>query len=218
MKLLFLLCLFGCAHRLQTSQASWFELWSKVNFSGTGKTRLEVPPQSWTASFESGFEANSWQMSLRIPTQGEVLFSFPGLTQSAMSPVDHNDFRGEVLSALREASQQRKLNYPTLGQDFLQVVHHVMRWSYSKELGLDASCVEKKTHLFECRRDHLTSIWHWDSFKQEFVGTFALRGEYRIKIFFRNLTDSVFKRATFEVSRSSSAIQDIELRQDIFFR
>lgn len=208
----------SCAHQIPSSQTSWLELWSKVHFSGSGKTRLEVPPQSWTASFESGFEKNDWQMSLRIPTQGEVIFSFPGLTNAVMSPIGQEDFRGEVLAALREASQQRKLNYPTLGQDFLQVVHHVMRWSYDQELGLDASCVEKKQHLFECRRDDINSLWHWDSFKQELVGTFALRGEYRIKFFFRNLTESVFKRATFEVSRSSSAIQDIELRQDIFFR
>ena len=157
-------------------------------------------------------------MSLRIPTQGEVLFNFPELSSPVMGAVGPGDFRSEVLGALREASQQRKLSYPTLGQDFLQVVHHVIRWSYAKELGLDALCVEKKQHLFECQRDGVASIWHWDSFKQEFVGTFALRGEYRIKIYFRNLTNSVFKRATFEVSRSSSATQEFELRQDIFFR
>ena len=157
-------------------------------------------------------------MSLRIPTQGEVFFSFPALSNYVMSPIGPEDFRGEVMVALREASQQRKLNYPTLGKDFLQIVHHVIRWSYDKEIGLDASCVEKKQHFFECRRDDINSFWYWDFFKQEFVGTFALRGEYRIKIFFRNLTESVFKRATFEVSRSSSSIQDIELRQDFFFR
>jgi hypothetical protein len=218
MKFLLLLCLISCAHQIPSSQTSWGELWGRVHFSGAGKTRLEVPPQSWTASFESGFENNDWQMSLRIPTQGEVFFRFPALMNPVMGPIGPEDFRGEVMAALREASQQRKLNYPTLGLDFLQVVHHVMRWSYDKELGLDASCVEKKQHLFECRRDDIHSLWHWDSFKQEFVGTFALRGEYRIKIFFRNLTESVFKRATFEVSRSNSAIQDIELRQDIFFR
>ncbi len=218
MKLLILFSLFSCAHKIPSSQTSWFELWNKVHFSGVGKTRLEVPPQSWTASFESTIEKNNWQMSLRIPTQGEVFFSFPELSNVAMSPIQMGDFRAEVLAALREASQKRKLNYPTLGQDFLQVVHHVIRWSYAKELALDASCVEKKPQLFECQRDNVTSLWQWDSFKQEFVGTFALRGEYRIKIYFRNLTESVFKRATFEVSRASSGIQDIELRQDIFFR
>ena len=218
MKLLLLFFFVSCAHQLSPSQTSWNELWGRVSFSGVGKTRLEVPPQSWTASFESGLEKSDWQMSLRIPTQGEVLFNFPELSSPVMGAVGPGDFRSEVLGALREASQQRKLSYPTLGQDFLQVVHHVIRWSYAKELGLDALCVEKKQHLFECQRDGVTSIWHWDSFKQEFVGTFALRGEYRIKIYFRNLTNSVFKRATFEVSRSSSATQEFELRQDIFFR
>jgi len=157
-------------------------------------------------------------MSLRIPTQGEIGFGFPHLDQTHMSSPDQGDFRQQVLQALREASQQRKLNYPTLGQDFLQVVHHVIRWSYAKELGLDASCEETKPFLYECKRDGMTSLWQWDSFKDEFVGTFALRGEYRIKIFFRNLTDSVFKRVTFEVSRNGSAIHEFELRQDIFFR
>lgn len=217
MKFFFLLFIIGCAHQIPQSN-SWSSLWSAVHFSGAGKTRLEVPPQSWMASFESFYEDKNWTMSLRIPTQGEVLFAFPGLDQERMGSIGPNDFRAQVLQALREASQQRKLNYPTLGRDFLQIVHHVIRWSYDQELGLNAFCAETSPLVFECERDRVKSFWRWDTFKEELVGTFALRGEFRIKIYLRNLRDKMFRRVTFEVSKADSLIQDIELRQDIIFR
>lgn len=217
MRFILLSFLFACSTTAPKNQ-SWDHFWGSVNMVGTGKTRLEVGKQSWVASFDSNFSDNSWQMSIAIPTQGEELFQFPALNlvKPDITP-NQNDFRWRIIQALREASHQRKLNYPQLGQDFINKTHYIMRWINAKNLNLDSTCQSVSLNIWECRWDGVKSQWNWNESKGELVGVLSLRKKYYLRVYFRNLTESVFKRVTFEVSQNESQRQDVELRQDIFF-
>jgi hypothetical protein len=217
-RFLALLIFASCATK-PTKDAQFSELWQKISMQGTGKARLEVPPESWVFSFEAELKKNNWVAAINIPLHGEEVFSFPGLDKSQAEIVPAaDDFRWRVVQSLRAASAERKLQYPQLGQDFVYHLHHILRWSNAEKWGLVQSCAAASKHQWTCRWDKLNSFWTWDERKEEFVGEFILRPDWRMRVVFKNLTDQFFKRVTLEIIRESESKQFVEMRQEFFFR
>jgi hypothetical protein len=197
---------------------TWDKLWSQVKMEGEGKARLEIPPESWVFSFEAVLKKNDWLMAITIPLKGEESFAFPGLDRPRPEIVPAaDDFRWQVIQALRAASHERSLAYPQLGQDFVTYLHHLLRWTHADSLGLARGCDATSTKSWNCRWDGVPSNWSWDERKEEFIGVINLKTDWKIRALFKNLTGSVFKRVTLEVTRKTESASVVELRQEFFF-
>ncbi len=208
----------GCATPVRKDQR-FPQLWKRVSFSGKGKARLEVPPQSWVFSFEAEFEQKGWEAGILIPTQGEEVIRFPGLDQPRpLQLAGPGDFRYRVEQALREANQKNRWGHPSIGQDYVRALHHLLRWAYAEELRLDPDCREEKPDEWSCERDGFQSSWNWVVDKEEFIGVFALRPKWKMRVVFKNLTADKFARITLEMVREGEFRENVELRQEFFFR
>ncbi|MBY0515655.1 MAG: hypothetical protein K2P81_02020 [Bacteriovoracaceae bacterium] len=212
-----LLFLFSCATKAPKDPA--FEsLWKFVSMDGEGKARLEVGPESWVFSFESLFINNGWKMAISIPLKGEEIFDFPELNETRPTAIpEQNDFRWRIVDALRVASTKRKLNYPQLGQDFVLYLHHLLRWTHSDQLSLTRNCVLQSANNWDCKWDEVISTWSWDEKKEEFTGVIKIKPTWSMRVVFKNLTDSFFKRVTIEVIHKLEFSDQVELRQELFF-
>jgi hypothetical protein len=62
------------------------------------------------------------------------------------------------------------------------------------------------------------STWTWDERKEEFTGIIVMREHWHLRAVFKNLTASVFKRITLEITRKTKDSVVTELRQEFFFR
>ncbi len=226
MKALFYFCLIltisSCATRktpVHKTSPHLDKLWAAVRLEGEGKARLEVPPESWVFSFEAVWQKVDWQMAIRIPLRGEETYQFPGLDRAKPEIVpEQQDFRWQIVQALREASEKRRLAHPQLGQDFVVYLHHLLRWSHANELGLVRSCNAVSEKEWSCLWDDVASTWVWNERKEEFTGFFALRPKWQMRATFKNLTDSIFKRLTVEIIRETEVEPVTELRQEFFFQ
>lgn len=199
--------------------ATWEKLWVQVKMEGEGKARLEIPPESWVFSFEALLQKNDWLMAISIPLKGEESFAFPGLDRPRPEILpDQTDFRWQVVQALRAASHERRLGYPQLGQEFVAYLHHLLRWVHADALNLQRGCDATSTSAWKCRWDDVPSIWTWDERKKEFTGIIEMRSGWHLQAVFKNLTDSVFKRVTLEITRKTENSSVVELRQEFFFR
>lgn len=197
---------------------SWESLWSRVKMEGEGKARLEIPPESWVFSFEAVLKKTDWLMAIAVPLKGEESFAFPGLDRPRPEVVPAaDDFRWQVVQALREASRERRLGYPQLGQDFVSYLHHLLRWTHAEALGLARGCDATSINTWVCRWDDVPSTWSWDGRKEEFVGVIDLKTDWKMRAIFKNLTGPVFKRVTLEIIRKSESASVVELRQEFFF-
>jgi|GEM_PF-6160695 len=216
LSLLFLLN--ACATR-PIENATWEKLWAQVKMEGEGKARLEIPPESWVFSFEAVLQKNDWLMAITIPLKGEESFAFPGLDRSRPEILpEQTDFRWQVVQALRAASHERRLGYPQLGQEFVTHLHHLLRWVHADALGLQRGCDATSASTWNCRWDDVPSTWTWDDRKKEFTGIIEMRSNWHLQAVFKNLTDSVFKRVTLEITRKTESASVVELRQEFFFR
>jgi hypothetical protein len=217
---LIFLSLAGCASVSRTQDSNWEQLWSKVRMQGEGKARLEVGAESWVFSYEAILKEQDWLMAIQIPARGEEVLAFPGLNQVQPSIVpDAADFRWRIVQALREASEEKRLAFPQLGQEFVAKMHWLLRWVHATELGLKRDCIAvPQDNAWQCSWDDVRSRWQWWSRKQELVAEIEIRPGWRMRATFRNLTDSVFKRVTYEIIRETSSGESTELRQEFFFR
>ena len=216
-----MLMLSACATRKAPAPANpqWDKLWASVRLEGEGRARLEVPPESWVFSFEAVWKKPDWEMAIRIPLRGEETYQFPGLDRSGPEIVPaQEDFRWQIVQALREASERRRLAHPQLGQDFVVHLHHLLRWSHAAALGLARSCDAQSAVEWSCQWDGVPSSWSWNERKEEFTGIFVLRPKWQMRAIFRNLTDSIFKRLTVEIIRETGSEPVTELRQEFFFQ
>ena len=218
--LLVLLALSGCTTRpVMPKNPQWAKLWSSVKLEGEGRARLEVPPESWVFSFEAVWQKTDWQMAIYIPLRGEETYHFPGLDRPKPEIIpDQQDFRWQIVQALREASERRRLAHPQLGQDFVVHLHHLLRWSHAEALGLDRSCDAQSEIEWHCAWDGVPSSWSWNERKEEFVGIFVLRPKWQMRTIFKNLTGPIFKRMTVEIIRETESQPVVELRQEFFFQ
>ncbi len=218
---LFILLLFfvsACATR-PIKDATWDTLWSQVKMEGEGKARLEIPPESWVFSFEAVMQKNDWLMAITIPLKGEESFAFPGLDRPRPEIIpEQTDFRWQVVQALREASHERRLSYPQLGQEFVTYLHHLLRWVHADALMLQRGCDATSATSWKCSWDDVQSNWTWDERKEEFTGKIEMRADWHMQAVFKNLTASVFKRVTLEITRKTENSSVTELRQEFFFR
>ncbi len=216
--ILIFLVIGACATR-PVQQTTFDKLWLQVKMEGEGKARLEIPPESWVFSFESVMQKNDWLMAITIPLKGEESFAFPGLDRSQPEIVPApDDFRWQIVQALRQASHERRLAYPQLGQDFVTHLHHLLRWTHADVLGLNRGCDAMSQTTWSCKWDGVRSNWTWDQRKEEFVGEIELKTDWRMRAIFKNLTGPVFKRVTLEISRKTENSFVTELRQEFFFR
>jgi len=209
----------GCATAPKQDSA-WDQLWSQVRMEGEGRARLEVAAESWVFSFEAILKEHDWLMAIRIPSRGEEVLSFPGLNNSSPTLVpDANDFRWRIVQALRSASEEKRLAFPQLGQEFVSKMHWLLRWVHAKELGLNRSCAALlQGDAWQCSWDGIESEWKWHDRKKEFVAQITIKPGWKMKASFKNLTDSVFKRVTYEIIRENAEAESVELRQEFFFR
>lgn len=209
----------ACATHPTSKDHTWEKLWSQVKMDGEGKARLEIPPESWVFSFEAVLQKNNWLMAITIPLKGEESFAFPGLDRAKPEIVPaSDDFRWQVIQALREASHERRLGYPQLGQDFVTYLHHLLRWTHADALGLARGCDATSMNTWKCSWDGVDSSWSWDERKEEFVALIQLKVDWSMRAVFKNLTGPVFKRVTLEITRKTENSSVTELRQEFFFR
>ncbi len=216
-RLFLLFILVSCA-TTQRKPSTIDELWKKTTLVGEGRSRLEVSPQSWVFSFEAVQKDKDWLMAITIPTQGEEVFQFPGLdhVEPEITPSEQ-DFRWTVIQALREASAKRKLHFPQLGQSFITSLHSMLRLSLADQLGLSRQCRALDEKNWECELDSKVSTWNWDVRKEEFTGVISIKQNWLMKLSFKNLTGSVFKRVTIDVIRKTADKEFVEVRQELFF-
>lgn len=183
---------------------------------GEGRARLEIGEESWVFSFDSNFVSeDKWVMSLQIPTQGEMVFAFPGLDKpkATITPAP-NDFRWKVVHALRETSDRRNLGYPQAGRDFIQSLHQMLRILKPKTALGD--CRKTDESNWDCESDHRVNHWSWNASKRELELTMEMKPMWKVLATFKNLTDEVFQRVTLEVVRVGEQKDFVELRQEIF--
>ena len=218
LRFVLLLVLVSCGTHPPASDVTPDSLLSKMKLSGEGKARLEIGEESWVFSFDAGFkDDNTWLMALQIPTQGEMVFSFPGLDQPQASITPSaEDFRWRIVHALRETSNRRRLGYPTAGRDFIQGLHHVLRWVKPGQRA-ELQCRELRKFEWECERDKQKTFWTWNEGKQELLVSQSLRPNWMMQAIFKNLTGPIFKRVTLEIKRIGEEKSFVELRQEIFF-
>lgn len=218
MRLLFLLLLLiqACSHTSKINFESPKDFLPKMKLVGEGKARLEIGEESWVFSFDSSFVTeDKWVMSLQIPTQGEMVFAFPGLDKSnATITPSANDFRWKVVHALRETSDRRNLGYPQAGRDFIQSLHQILRLLKPKSaLG---SCVNLEDNKWDCLTDNQKTHWKWQSAKTELELSMDLKPKWKVRATFKNLKEEIFQRVTLEVVRIGEEKDFVELRQEIF--
>ena len=189
-----------------------------MKLDGAGKARLEIGPESWVFSFDAGYpRPHTWVMALQIPLQGELVFAFPGLDQPrATIPPSPQDFRWQVVRALREASAERKLNYPQAGEDFIQGLHHLLRW-INETPAPDKLCQSIKQHQWDCRLDGVLSQWSWNPNSGELSIRSSLKENWMMLVTFKVPGEKSFQRVTLELLRQGEERSFTELRQEIFF-
>lgn len=218
LRLIPILFLFACSHTSQvTSVTNPDEFVSKINLTGEGKARLEIGEESWVFSFDANFtDEKTWLMALQVPTQGELVFAFPGLDRpfASIAP-EANDFRWRIVHALRETSDRRNLGYPQAGRDFIQQLHHLLRW-VKKGDRPGHECRVDGVHQWVCVQDKQPSRWVWRPEKQELEIIFELRPDWTLVANFKNLTGPIFKRVTLEIIRRGEQKNFVELRQELF--
>lgn len=214
---LLLITFIGCTHMAPVSDVGPQSFATKIRLVGEGKARLEIAEESWVFSFDAAFKDDAtWVMALQVPTQGEMVFSFPGLddARAAVRPAAQ-DFRWQIVHALAETSRRRGHNYPEAGHDFIQRLHHLLRW-VKPGVRPTPSCREVAAMVWECELDQQTSTWNWDERKQELHVTWELRRNWSMQAIFKNLTGATFGRVTFEIIRQGENKKFVELRQELF--
>lgn len=218
LRFILLLSLAACAHRAGRSERSPETLIPMMSLVGEGKARLEIGPESWVFSFDANFTTpDTWLMGLVIPTQGEMVFSFPGLGQAQASVTPSaDDLRWRIVHALEVTSKQRKLGYPEAGQDFIQGLHHLLRWVRPGSRPAHV-CHEVSDHNWKCEQDKQVSSWIWLEKKEELRVIQNLRPDWDMVATFKNLQGAAFKRVTLEIIRKGEQKDFVELRQELFF-